>query len=355
VSRRHAPWIASLSIHVGILLALLWLPEPAAMHDPFAELTAIELVELPADPTPTERATSTASVPAPSASDGASSPRAIRRVRGRAEVEDTTQPDPPAADAPADPSKAVALHGLRGSERAVPRPSSVVLDERSAGDRYGPETAADARSDTAYRTAHEAGFRRNRKGELVFRDSAAPWSATLLPDGRVRFEDHLRPRLDEEGGIAMPGLKELVPAAKGFDFWQARKRRLLKETRELRLAMAVEHAEKNIDRQLSQLYRDLLEIWQDDSESAASRRKRIFERWDECTEALSIELGEFTDDQRSKIDALREDAGTKARAKISEFVRKHLPEGGEDAYGAAELRTLNERRVSRERFDPYGR
>jgi hypothetical protein len=358
---RVRAWIASIAIHVALLLAALALPERQPPRDPFAELTAIEWIELEAAPQrpPGEEDEAAAAADRPSAGAPADEPDAAspapRRRRPHSRAPTTEAPSlPPAATPPSHGAAPLALHGLR--ERAgppAPRASARVIDPAAAGERYGPETPTD---DRQHATARDAGFRPNRRGELVYRDPLAPWTATLLPDGRVRFDDHLGPtlRTDEEGGIALPGLKELVPHARGFDFWQAHKRRLLKSTRELRLRMAVEFAERNLDRQLAQLYRDLLEVWQDAGEPAPARRERIFALWDECVEALEVDLGDFTDHEPSRIDALREEAGTRARARVVEFVRRHLPEGDAEAYTPGELHRLNARRKSRERFDPYG-
>jgi hypothetical protein len=116
--------------------------------------------------------------------------------------------------------------------------------------------------------------------------------------------------------------------------------------------MAVAFAERNIDRQLQKLYRDLMDIWTSDR-PPRTRRRLIFEIWDECEENLAVDLGDFNDSETSTIDRLRRSAGTRARGKILAFIRRHLAAGTEDGYPDAELRALNEGRVSKERFAPY--
>ena len=203
-----------------------------------------------------------------------------------------------------------------------------------------------------HRTPAEAGFVRKKDGRLVYRDPdpAASWSAELLPDGRVRFKDRLvKPGLTS---VATPGLQVLVMKAEGFEFWATRKKRLLRSTSKMRLQMAVDFASKNIDRQLAQLYRDLLDIWTS-SKPPHTRRGLIFATWDDCEEQLEIDLGDFSDSHASKIDELREDAGVEARAKIIEFIQRHIPSDSADAFTPAELVAMNRRRRSTERFEPY--
>lgn len=210
------------------------------------------------------------------------------------------------------------------------------------------------RSDAVIETPADAGFTQTDDGRWVFADPdpGAQWTAELLPDGRLEFDDHLVPRFDgKKGGVVMPGLKELVPAMQGVKFWIKRKRRLLNATQEMRLKMAVQFARDNIDKQLKRLHRDLIAIWTSD-EPPHTRRGLLFEAWDDCDERISIDLPGFSD-RNTEIDELRVSAGEKARAQILAFIRRHLPADSSDAYTAAELRTLNAKRVSKARFAPY--
>jgi hypothetical protein len=214
--------------------------------------------------------------------------------------------------------------------------------------------AAPTEDQRSYDTPYEAGFRRDENGELVYRDREARWTATLLPDGRVRFEDDLGPHFDKRrGGIAIPGLAELVPAARGYEFSQARKRRLLRETEQMRLRMAADYAASNMEDELELVSADMMAIWRDWSKGASQRRELIFLRWDECEESPPGDPLDVADERTSQVDAMRQLAGERAREKIVAFVRLHLPEDSPSAYSDEELRRLNARRESRERFDPY--
>ncbi|MBL4683894.1 MAG: hypothetical protein JKY37_04840 [Nannocystaceae bacterium] len=203
------------------------------------------------------------------------------------------------------------------------------------------------------RTPADAGFKRQSDGRLVFRDPepTAQWTAELLADGRIRFTDHYRTRrIPTLNDLSHVG--DLIRKKQGMKLWIKRKQRLLAATRDMRLGMAVAFAEKNIDGQLSQLYRDLLEIWRGD-EPPWTRRALIFATWDDCEEGLAVDLGEFTDSEASKIDTIRHDAGQRARTKIVAFIRRHIPKGSTDAFTAAELASFNRGRQSKARFTPY--
>ena len=42
-----------------------------------------------------------------------------------------------------------------------------------------------------------------------------------------------------------------------------------------------------------------------------------------------------------------------ARERIEKFIRRHAPKGSPEALSSPELRDMNERRLSTQRFDPY--
>jgi len=209
------------------------------------------------------------------------------------------------------------------------------------------------RTDGKPRTLADAGFLRDKKGELVYKDPLGHFNATLMPDGRVRFRDYAIARGTVKTGGKVMGLTELIRMGQKKELWWLDKRKLLERTEELRFAMALRWAESQLDRRLAGLYRDLLEIWTDDGRTVEQRRARLFERWDECVEAMNVQLVGFEIDDRSSLDEMREKAGGQARTSIEGFIRKHLPKGSPDAYTEDELKALNRRRHSTESFDPY--
>jgi hypothetical protein len=183
----------------------------------------------------------------------------------------------------------------------------------------------------------------------VYRDPDFRFRAVLQPDGRVTFKN-----LVGTPKKGMPGMSEAVRAAQDKDLYYREKKQLLDDTFDLRLSMAVEYASKQVDRQLRSLQGELAEAWGDVQQPAKARRRLLFDRWDECEEGVAVKLPGFEDEAGTRMDALRQDAGSRARASIEAFIRKHLPRGSPDAYAASEIAELNRIRHSRKKFDPYG-
>jgi hypothetical protein len=114
----------------------------------------------------------------------------------------------------------------------------------------------------------------------------------------------------------------------GQDPYAANKRRIFDETHELRAGMAAvarEHATRNSLRHLEER---LAALWNDSRRPAPTRRRLLFELWDECDETP---------------------AGRHARATIEAFIRRRGIR-----YSADELAELDRRRTSRQRFAPPG-
>lgn len=338
--------VVSLGLHAAVLAAVLLLPaaEPQP-RPPLDELAVVELLTepppaaLPKPPPP--------AIPEPAADPLPPAPPAPRRVR---------KPRPSVPARPLGPHEAgagvsgdgggtvgagasgEATGGLAlGRAALAPRegePPGVVAPRLSAS--YGTSLPPTAPStDRVIRTPADAGFRPDRKGRLVYRSKPeeGKWSAELLPDGRVRFRDPKR-------CFRRP-------------CWLAHKKRLLDRTWDLRLSMAKDFARSNIRRQLAALRGDLAKIWASDR-PPKTRRALIFEDWDDCAEPFDVDGGELGDLQPTKLDRFRKNAAVRARAQIVEFIRTEIPEGSALAYTTAELAALNARRVSTERFDPYG-
>jgi hypothetical protein len=291
--------------------------------------------------------------------------RPVRPDTGESTADDPADGQPPSdaddAETPdaRDPG-AVSLLDLRNQSQAGARPNIRPQLERTdgAGARaprsregaglqapgdgdFSPATARDGKP----RSLTEAGFTRRRNGEMVFNGGA--WIAKLLPDGRLKFRNRV--------GVpsAHPGMSEAVRASQGQELYQKQKKQLLAETFELRLSFAVSRAEEEIERKLGQLVRELLEIWGRTSQPAQQRRRLLFERWDECEEAMAVPLGEFEGSAGERLAQMRSKAGDKARAKIESFIARHLPRGEPDAFSDEELKQLNRKRRSRRRFAPY--
>lgn len=226
-----------------------------------------------------------------------------------------------------------------------------------------------ARDSAQLDTPADAGFVERRNGRVVFRDPerSARWTAELLPDGRLRFKDHLlfpppvppsqtpiaglRPGNGPSGG-SMPSLHALILSAQGMNFWIQRKKRLVEATRAMRERQAIEFARANVVRQQARLGRELANAWAS-PRPAPARRSLLFDLWDQCDEPVGRGPKGMADGGLSAVDAMRRRAATQARARVVQFVQHHLPERSAQAYSAGELRALNARRLSHERFDPY--
>ncbi|MEZ4363909.1 MAG: hypothetical protein R3B48_27285 [Kofleriaceae bacterium] len=120
-------------------------------------------------------------------------------------------------------------------------------------------------------------------------------------------------------------------------YWSA-KLGFLDRTREQRAEMARNYRAELL-RGADHLMRDhARRIWAEPGQSAAARRRALFELWDECTES-----GE----------AVEVEASGRARAAVIAFIRAHLPADGPQGYSSIELAKLNRRRHSQQVFAPY--
>lgn len=365
---------ASLIVHA----ALVWLIPPADLtrhRDPNELLAPVEIVEWqqPDAPTPPPRDDAPVEPPDADAPTEPTPPaeaeppktrtRPVTEPRGaEASAAPPTPAEPPPTPAPdggGPDAVALPITGFRSTSKGSitsPRLSGSAA-RKLGGERVGADPApSTTQTDGEPRTLAEAGFLRNKKGEIAYLDPAGHFKAVLQPDGRVKFRDYAvaRDGTIRKGGKVM-GLSEIVRSAQGKDLWYLDKKKLLERTEKLRLTMAVKWAEAQVEHRLKGLYRDLLEIWSDAERTAEERREQLFQRWDECVEAMRVDLKGFGDEAKSSLDALREKAGGEARASIEAFIRRHLPKGSENAYTPEELRDLNRRRHSEERFDPYAR
>lgn len=346
-------WLGSVALHCVVLIGLALLPEPPPGPAVPLAFTEIELIEVPSPKADASGSEPKRTPKPPDAETEAPGDSPTPRPRPRAPA----QPSIPAPSAPksVDPAtrpSALPLLGLRRDDaggRAPRLPRGAMLPLPSEGPDRPPN------ADAAIPATPK--FVRDRRGRLVFRDPdpKAKWTAELLPDGRVKFADHIRPtmELNDHGRliVRMGTPADRIRKAQGTKLWVQRKKELLAATRPMRLKMAVAFAEKNIDRQLARLVGDLLEIWNSDK-PPYTRRALLFETWDDCQESLVVQLDGFTD-EASAVDEIRRNAATRARQKIIAFIRRHVPAGDAEAFTKDEIAGMNRRRRSRERFDPY--
>jgi hypothetical protein len=382
MTRPGAIAIVSIGLHAAFFLALAWIPEPAPLVvEEEIGSTPIEIIPWQGEETakPGEPIAiandvaddeQVAAPPIAAPLPAGPSSRSSSRKRARTEPLGERAIDPAAATVPSadidtkagtrPSSSALALHGLRDlddTRATVPSP-------RFSPSAIGPATSTAKGVDDGEpgivgpvdrgkpRTLGEAGFVRDKKGNFVYHPPAKNFVAKMLPDGRVHFKDKIIKPVKDGIGVTLPDLYVIVRKAQKRELWAREKTQLLKNTFELRLAVAIAFAEDNIDRRLKALYRDLIDAWSADR-PAPARRKTIFDRWDECDESMRVKLPGFEDATDSRIDDLRRTAGQRARDEIHGFIRKHIPKGSEDAYGDPEIVELNRKRKSKARFAPY--
>lgn len=124
-------------------------------------------------------------------------------------------------------------------------------------------------------------------------------------------------------------------------------------TESQRTMIAIAEAAETTEQALAALDGELAALWTDTRMSAAERRRLLFQRWDESAETDAAPKVARVEQANAAPDAIRAQAGERAREAIEAFVRTRLPAGGGDAYGTEELERLNGSRKSRRRFDPY--
>ncbi|HEY8375758.1 MAG TPA: hypothetical protein VIK91_04675 [Nannocystis sp.] len=216
------------------------------------------------------------------------------------------------------------------------------------------------------------GLTRRRDGTMLYVDPGKRFTATLGPDGTVRFGDRWN---RDQHGHKMPGsrpaLRQLNAAGLGIagpaewlltlqdrmggpERHAAAKREFLDRTRDLRTELAIAWTLELLRDRIGALERELFDLWSGPG-TAAARRELLFQRWDECDEAFAGlgPEGDITPEAMSAIDKARVETAERARRIIEAFVRRHLPQGSPDAYTPAEIADMNRRRVSRQDFQPY--
>jgi hypothetical protein len=168
-----------------------------------------------------------------------------------------------------------------------------------------------------------------------------------VPSGAVDDEEEQRKR--PKTVTVLSGSFDLTDWAMrlaGRDPYWAAKLAFMDRTRESRAQLAVSHRAELLRSVVTMVRDQAKQAWADPTQTAAQRRRALFELWDDCAEA-SAEAGAKTSD-----DPLVE-AARRARVALYGFIRAKAPAGGPDAYSAEELAALNRARHSRQAFAPY--
>lgn len=328
---------ASVLLHALAVFAMFVLParESPPERSPEAPAVVVELVSLePPRPRPTAPPTD-GRVEVPEAEPARSvagsksaTPRRRRRsgASGRGLASENGGVEGPAGES-GPGAGGLRLRGLRGaSTDATPGRAG-----SSSSGAARPQLSFPTPSEPLDRppTLSDMGFSQRKGADLVRDDPSLPFVATIHADGRLSFRKRV-----------------------GFPYaYYRQKTKVQKETFALRVKLARSWAKREMKRRLLSLPRELEGVWRGGG-SAKSRRTLLFELWDECLES-SADRGEV-EDIDAALDRERGRMGERARAQIVGFIARELPPGSADGYSPAELRALNQRRASRQRFAPYG-
>lgn len=275
-----------------------------------------------------------------------------------------------AAVPPEDTSSAAAR---RGAKIVAPR-----LPDRGRATFGSGGPGGSGWSDVAGPSAAELGLQRQDDGSWIYVDPGRRFSARIDGDGRVHFGDRWR-RPDRPGssrkakrergrccgapaegvlrainpfaGIPSGGPSEWAFRLRGLDPVAAGKADMLARTREFRARLALAWHKDVLAARVRQLPGELERLWADPTLSAAERRKVIFQRWDDCEDALVVPIA--VPIGGDALGRSRRDAAARARAAIERFVRTRLPPGSPEAFTAGELQDLNATRQSGRPFSPY--
>jgi hypothetical protein len=220
----------------------------------------------------------------------------------------------------------------------------------------------------------ELGLVRQMDGSYLHVDRGGRFTARFNADGTVSFADRWkRPGRDSQHGHGfklppggLPGINPLygmgvtgptewILMARGVDLAAKAKTELLEQTHELRARLAVAWNLELLEKRLEELAPELLHLWSNHEVDVERRKQLLFQRWDECDERFDVDPGDVPEDAILKIDEARRETAEKARRRIEAFIRRHLPRGSKHAYGKEQLRQLNRRRVSKQKFEPYRR
>lgn len=174
-------------------------------------------------------------------------------------------------------------------------------------------------------------FRRQADGSHVYAGHLN--TARIDRCGEITFQD--RPAAETEG-FSLSGswdLQSLTQQAQGQNPNRAEEDWILEHSEELRNQLGDVCRREELATGRRRLRGRLTSTWSRTERTPQSRRRHIFDIWDEMEEG---------------------EAGDEFRAIVIQFVRENLPAGSEDAYTPEELERLNARRDTQgERFDPY--
>jgi hypothetical protein len=157
----------------------------------------------------------------------------------------------------------------------------------------------------------------------------------VAPDGTIKFHDASNL---QAGGLAGSfDVSDWAVRRHGNDPYAHDKLVWLEKTRDDRVAIGKRHQRDVLEHTPQYVQQNLAWAWQR-GRDVATRKRDLFELWDDCAESGDEALVA---------------AGAAARAYVIGFIRARLPANSPDAYTSAELVELNAHRGSTHVFAPY--
>lgn len=171
------------------------------------------------------------------------------------------------------------------------------------------------------------------------------FTARIAADGTMSFDDRTfgvgiaSSPVTGPVGVIQFDLTDIVMRWVGEDPYLYEKLSMLESTRPARQRLKARHDARVMREALDALPSYLGAIWSTDAWSIETRRAILFALWDEAAEGGNPLVAE---------------GGAEARRQITHFIAGVLPAGSPEAFTPAELAAYNARRMSAERFAPYG-
>ncbi|MBX3274807.1 MAG: hypothetical protein KF729_31375 [Sandaracinaceae bacterium] len=222
------------------------------------------------------------------------------------------------------PSQRGPAAGMNGGTGGPDRPSVADIERQHQEHLRGQAMARPWLART------EPQLRRQPDGSLLY--DGHRFRARIRQDGSVDFEDHGNASTNGFSASGSFDLTDAIMGAAGQDPHAAERDWFMRRTRDVRHRLEAEHRARETAQALARLRGRLNNVWATTSRTPASRRRRIFQIWEEMAD---------------------DDAGRRGREVVYAFIREVLPQGGEDAFTDAELTRWNASRASGARFEPY--
>lgn len=367
----------SLAVHLAVIgLAGSWV-EPVRVD---RQLFPVEVVEVPipeppepeppelAEPeTPPSRPETPPARPRLAARTPVAAPIKADPIRREPEAQEPAEPpsNEPGPEEPP-PVQVLDLDPAKVARSEVLRRQAELDDDERAERQVADRVDGMMRGALPPRTNDRSAYPelvRDAEGNFTWHRNGM--TAKIQPDGTVDFEIGSNPlgrasklclepstepgacrpaaMVPGPGGITPPlDLTDLALMARGEDPRAAVKRWFLRQTEDLRGEMAERYRKRSLARAPSKVNRNLARIWSDGRLSGPAKRLLLFRLWDECAEPF------HEDDERPEAEV-----GLRTRDHIISFIRQKAPPGSPWAYTPGEIRILNGRRDSRQRFEPY--